>query len=115
VRILVATGERHIARLIQVNLERQGCDVLISFEGTECMMTAIKENLDLIVLDKRLPPIGGLTVFNALQENELTKHTDLMVLGEREDDWPEAGPRGPKMYLRKPNDIFKLFAMVEAQ
>lgn len=113
-RILVATGERHIARLVQVNLERQGWDVLIAYEATACLMTAIKENLDLIVLDKRLPPINGLTVFHALQENELTKQIDLMVLGERDDDWPEPGPGGPKKYLLKPNDIFKLFAIVEA-
>lgn len=113
-RILVATAEVYIARLIQVNLERQGIEVLEAREGTGCMMVAIKENPDLIVLDKRLPPIGGLSVLKALKENELTRHIDLMVLGEREDDWPEAGSDGPKTYLRKPNDIFKLFAIVVA-
>ena len=39
-RVLVVDDERHIVRLVQVNLERQGYEVLTAYDGVECLEKA---------------------------------------------------------------------------
>lgn len=54
-KILVVDDERHIVRLIQVNLERQGYNVVTAHDGKEALEKVASEKPDLVVLDVMMP------------------------------------------------------------
>ncbi|MEA2552787.1 MAG: two-component system, OmpR family, alkaline phosphatase synthesis response regulator PhoP [Fimbriimonadaceae bacterium] len=60
--------ERHIVRLIQRNLERQGHIVLTSFDGSEALAILRREAVDFLVIDARLTAPTAGEVLAAMAE-----------------------------------------------
>ncbi len=54
-KILVVDDERHIARLVQVNLERAGYEAITALDVRDGLQKAEWEQPDLILLDSLLP------------------------------------------------------------
>ena len=52
-KILAVDDERHIVRLVQVNLERAGYTVVTAFNGKEALEQVEAEQPDLVVLARR--------------------------------------------------------------
>lgn len=50
-KVLVAHEERHITRLLEVNLQRAGYEVLIAHDAREVIQSAQSEHPDLIIVD----------------------------------------------------------------
>jgi len=85
-KILVAEAERHIARLVQVNLKRAGYEVVTAFTGQEALDKAEWEKPDLIVLGTTAPPLDGLEVTKRLRANEATKDIRVVMLTGKGQD-----------------------------
>lgn len=108
-RLLVA-AERHIVRLIQVNLERQGHEVTCTYDGDEAIRQielACDEDgrrLDMVVLAPMLPKRSGAEVLAWIRSNPRTHDLDVIILGTHEDGGPGSGP-----YLKpfNPMDVFR--------
>ena len=49
-KILAVDDERHIVRLVQVNLERAGYEVVTAFDGKDALEKVEAERPDLVVL-----------------------------------------------------------------
>ncbi|HUT75817.1 MAG TPA: response regulator [Armatimonadota bacterium] len=79
-KILVAEAERHIARLIQVNLERAGYRVVTAPDGKEALMKAESEQPDLILLGALSPPLDADEVLERLRASEATKHLRVVMV-----------------------------------
>ena len=62
--ILVVDDERHIVRLVQVNLERAGYEVTTAYDGVEALEAVEAEIPDMIILDVMMPRMDG---FEALK------------------------------------------------
>ena len=58
-KILIIEDEEAIADLEKDYLEMSGYEVLIENDGTKGLEAALKENIDLLVLDLMLPGVGG--------------------------------------------------------
>jgi CheY-like chemotaxis protein len=71
-KILVVDDERHIVRLIQVNLERQGYNVVTAHDGKEALEKVASEKPDLVVLDVMMPYMDGFEVLRTLRRNPET-------------------------------------------
>lgn len=56
--ILVCDDERHIVRLIKVNLERQGYIILEAFDGKGALEILRNTPVDLLVIDSDLTDIS---------------------------------------------------------
>ena len=56
-RVLVCDDERHIVRLIQVNLERQGHNVDTCGPADECLAKLRTGAFDLLVVDSDMPDL----------------------------------------------------------
>jgi two-component system, OmpR family, alkaline phosphatase synthesis response regulator PhoP len=108
-RVLVCDDERHITRLIQVNLERQSYEVVCCYTGQEALDLANREHFDLAVIDTRLPDMPGKEVMRRLRENPKTSHIRVVLLGvsEDRDDHFDDGP-GPDLFLTKPFNPIQL-------
>lgn len=72
-KILAVDDEKHIVRLVQVNLERQGYEVVTASDGKEALEKVEEENPDLVVLDVMMPYMDGFEVLQNLRRNPSTR------------------------------------------
>ena len=84
-KILTCDDEKHIVRLIQVNLERQGYEVITAYNGAECLAKVAEDRPDLIVLDVMMPEMTGFEVLEALKKNPDTENIPVIMLTMKDD------------------------------
>ena len=72
-KILAVDDERHIVRLVQVNLQRAGYEVVTAYDGKEALEKVASEQPDLIVLDVMMPYMDGFEVLQNLRKNMSTR------------------------------------------
>jgi CheY-like chemotaxis protein len=78
-RALVCDDEPHIARLVQVNLEKHGYHVELAFDGHEAKEVLAKQEFDVAVLDMIMPRADGLEVIEYLR-NDLKSNIPIILL-----------------------------------
>ena len=114
-KILTCDDEKHIVRLIQVNLERQGYEVITAFNGVECLEKVKEDRPDLIVLDVMMPEMTGFEVLDALKKNPETEGIPVIMLTARaqDSDVLRGWQSGVECYLTKPFNPMELIAFVK--
>jgi len=102
------------AELIEFNLARQGCDLLLAQDGMEGLRLARTQLPDLILLDLMLPDLGGLSVCEILQAQPSTRDIPVFILSALDQTW--AGTRKHRAqfsgYFTKPIDLKLLTARI---
>lgn len=113
-KVLVCDDERHIVRLIQVNLERQGYNVVTAFDGKDGLEKVKAEKPDLMVLDVMMPYMDGFEVLKSLRrEPEYENLPVIMLTAKAQDkDVFEGYHYGADMYLTKPFNPMELVSFV---
>lgn len=114
-KILTCDDEKHIVRLIQVNLERQGYEVITAFNGAECLEKVKEDRPDLIVLDVMMPEMTGFEVLDALKKDPETESIPVIMLTARaqDSDVLRGWQSGVECYLTKPFNPMELIAFVK--
>ena len=114
-KILVCDDERHIVRLIQVNLERQGWDVVTAYDGKEGLEKVKAEKPDLLVLDVMMPYMDGFEVLKAIRKEPETEKLPVIMLTAKAQDKDvfEGYHYGADMYLTKPFNPRELVTFVK--
>lgn len=114
-KILTCDDEKHIVRLIQVNLERQGYEVITAYNGKECLEKVEAEHPDLIVLDVMMPEMTGFEVLEVLKKNPETENIPIIMLTARAQDADvlRGWQSGVECYLTKPFNPMELIAFVK--
>lgn len=114
-KILTCDDEKHIVRLIQVNLERQGYEVITAYNGAECLEKVASERPDLIVLDVMMPEMTGFEVLEKLKSNPETHDLPVIMLTARaqDSDVLRGWQSGVECYLTKPFNPMELIAFVK--
>jgi two-component system alkaline phosphatase synthesis response regulator PhoP/two-component system response regulator VicR len=113
-KILAVDDERHIVRLVQVNLERQGYEVVTAFDGKEALEKVESEHPDLIVLDVMMPYMDGFEVLQNLKKNQNTRDIPVIMLTAKAQDADvfRGWQSGVDCYLTKPFNPMELIAFV---
>ena len=113
-KIMAVDDERHIVRLIQVNLERAGYQVVTAFDGPEALKKADSETPDLIVLDVMMPKMDGFEVLKRLQANPETREIPVIMLTAKAQDADvfRGWSSGVSAYLTKPFNPLELVTFV---
>ncbi len=109
-RVLICDDERHIARLLQVNLERQGHTVVCAFDGREAVERLSEADglslplFDRVVLDIMMPIMDGYELLQWIRSHDHTKNLWVALVVSRmpHDDLSEQIPYRPDKYLLKP-------------
>ena len=114
-KILTCDDEKHIVRLIQVNLERQGYEVITAYNGAECLEKVKEDRPDLIVLDVMMPEMTGFEVLDALKKDPETEGIPVIMLTARaqDSDVLRGWQSGVECYLTKPFNPMELIAFVK--
>jgi two-component system alkaline phosphatase synthesis response regulator PhoP/two-component system response regulator VicR len=113
--ILVVDDEKHIVRLVQINLERAGYKVITAQDGKEGLQKAQQEKPDLIVLDVMMPYMDGFEVLKHLKKDPETRNIPVIMLTAKAQDadvfrgWKE----GVDTYLTKPFNPMELLSFVK--
>ena len=114
-KILTCDDEKRIVRLIQVNLERQGYEVITAYNGVECLEKVQEDRPDLIVLDVMMPEMSGFEVLEKLKSNPDTETIPVIMLTARAQDVDvlRGWQSGVECYLTKPFNPMELIAFVK--
>ena len=114
-KILAVDDERHIVRLVQVNLERQGYEVVTAYDGKEALEKVEAESPDLIVLDVMMPYMDGFEVLQNLKRNASTRDIPVIMLTAKAQDSDvfRGWQSGVDCYLTKPFNPMELIAFVK--
>jgi CheY-like chemotaxis protein len=67
-RILIVDDEEHIRMLYKEELLEEGYDVLTAGDGEEALKIVEKEVLDLVIMDVRMPKMGGIEALRKVKE-----------------------------------------------
>lgn len=113
-KILAVDDERHIVRLVQVNLEREGYTVVTAFDGKEALEKVEAEMPDLVVLDVMMPYMDGFEVLQNLKKNASTRDIPVIMLTAKAQDADvfRGWQSGVDCYLTKPFNPKELIAFV---
>lgn len=114
-KILAVDDERHIVRLVQVNLERAGYQVVTAFDGREALEKVEFENPDLVVLDVMMPYMDGFEVLQTLRKNQSTRDLPVIMLTAKAQDADvfRGWQSGVDCYLTKPFNPMELISFVK--
>jgi CheY-like chemotaxis protein len=114
-RILICDDDPAILRVIQVNLEVEGFDVLTAHHGEEALEVAHAEHPDLIILDIMMPRLDGYQTCEQLKAAEDTKAIPVIFLSAKAQasDIEKGKAYGVEEYLTKPFDPSDLIDVVE--
>src|SRR5215208_6989007 len=85
-KILAVDDERHIVRLVEVNLARAGYNVVTAFDGREALQKVEAEKPDLVVLDVMMPFMDGFEVLRNLKANPETADIPVIMLTAKAQD-----------------------------
>jgi two-component system, OmpR family, alkaline phosphatase synthesis response regulator PhoP len=114
-KILAVDDEKHIVRLVQVNLERQGYEVVTANDGKEALQKVEEENPDLVVLDVMMPYMDGFEVLQNLRRNPSTREIPVIMLTAKAQDADvfKGWQSGVDCYLTKPFNPMELVSFVK--
>lgn len=114
-RILVVDNEQSIQEVAKICLETiVGWEVLTASSGKEGISKAEDWQPDVILLDMIMPDMNGLTVFEKLRTNPLTKAIPVIVLTAKiqDSDRCHYADLGMKTAIAKPFNPLKLAEQV---
>lgn len=112
--IVVVDDEKSILKLISSTLKVTGYNVYTGIDGEEAITLVEQHNPDLLLVDVRMPNLGGLEVCKRLRE--WSKVPIIVVSALNDANYAvEALDLGADDYLRKPFYVTELLARVRTQ
>ena len=114
-RVLVVDDDPQVLRLMRVNLELEGYDVVSAPDGEEALEAVLSERPDVVVCDVMMPGVDGLTVLRNLRANPQTSKIPFVMVSAKAQraDVKAALDMGADKYITKPFDPQDLLDAVE--
>jgi CheY-like chemotaxis protein len=104
VRVLVAEDNPVNALLVQALLKREGCTVELAGTGEEVLQAMSRSRYDLVLMDMRMPGMGGLAAARALRAREDKTPIIALTANAFEEDRRACLEAGMNAFLTKPVD-----------
>ena len=114
-RVLICDDDPVILRLLEVNLELEGYDVISADNGESAIEAAREDKPDLIILDIMMPKLDGYETAARLKQDDGTKDIPVVFLSAKaqQSDIDKGKAFGVADYLTKPFDPNDLIDIVE--
>ncbi len=111
--ILVVEDEKAIADILVFNLQREGYDTIVAYDGTEGLRPALADAPDLILPDVMLPGMDGFEVCKRVREKFHNTPIIMLTAREEETDKVMGLELGADDYITKPFSMRELMARVK--
>lgn len=104
-------------KLLQRKLERQGMEVLVAYNGKECIQIVNGAHPNLILLDVMMPEMDGIETCQKLKANPLTAAIPIIFITAKtsREGKVEGLDAGAVDYITKPIDLDETLARVRTQ
>ena len=111
--ILVVDDEKMIRNLLNINLTKEGYNVIEAVDGLEAVELATEKKPDLILLDVMIPKLDGLSVCKRIK-NTMNVPILMVTAKDSEVDKILGIELGADDYVTKPFSIRELIARIKA-
>jgi CheY-like chemotaxis protein/MinD-like ATPase involved in chromosome partitioning or flagellar assembly len=114
-KILIIEDDPTAMRLIEYTLQQRGYQVMTTYNGLEGIITAQKEEPDLVILDIMLPGIDGFEVCKRLHSGTQTAKIPILIISAKnqKEDINTGFRAGADDYLPKPASPTEIISRVE--
>jgi two-component system alkaline phosphatase synthesis response regulator PhoP/two-component system response regulator VicR len=114
-RILAVDDEKHILRLVQINLEKAGYEVVTASNGREALEKVREATPNLIVMDVMMPEMDGFEALKKLKSDPATTKIPVIMLTAKAQDADvfHGWQSGADLYLTKPFNPMELLTFVK--
>lgn len=112
--VLIVEDEKTLNEAYQITLKKEGFKVLSAYDGQEALQITAKITPDLILLDLRMPKMGGIEFLREYKKSDKKKEPKIIVFSnlDREKEVEEAYSLGTEKYVLKawasPKELVKL-------
>lgn len=116
-RILIVEDEENIARVLKLELEYEGYETVVFYDGKEAM-DWLEENsvtIDLYLLDVMLPGMNGMAMLRRMREREIRQPVIMLTARDSVIDKVGGLDQGADDYVTKPFEIEELLARIRVQ
>jgi CheY-like chemotaxis protein len=107
--VLLVEDDTDVADMYAMGLRLSGHQARVATNGRSALVDAAEKHPRAIVLDLRLPDIGGLEVIDSLRHAPATVDVPIIVLSNEDSEFPEAVRRGANechvKYRTTPNEL----------
>jgi two-component system, OmpR family, phosphate regulon response regulator PhoB len=116
-KILVIEDERSLVEVLSCNLEREGFEVFVAFDGQEGLRQAQLKLPDLVVLDLMLPNKPGLEVCRELRQGARTQEIPIIMVTAKAEESDElvGFATGADDYVTKPYSMKILIQRIKKE
>ena len=114
-KILAVDDEKHILRLVQINLEKAGYEVVTGTNGREAVEMVRSEKPQLVVMDVMMPEMDGFEALKLLKADPETADVPVIMLTAKAQDADvfHGWQSGADLYLTKPFNPMELLTFVK--
>ncbi|MDJ0993138.1 MAG: response regulator transcription factor [Dinoroseobacter sp.] len=112
-RLLVLEDDASLGPWIEKGLREAGHVVDLFTNGKEALVAAMNQSYDVLVLDRMVPGLDGLSVLKALRQAKVTSPVVFLTALGEVDDRVEGLHAGGDDYLVKPFAFSELLARIE--
>lgn len=113
--ILAVDDEKHILRLVQINLEKAGYEVHTATNGQEALEKVKACRPDMVVMDVMMPIMDGFEALKELKSHPETARIPVIMLTAKAQDADvfHGWQSGADLYLTKPFNPLELLTFVK--
>lgn len=114
-RVLAVDDDPTILRLLQVNLEMEGHEVLTAENGQSALETIRSERPQVVLLDVMMPEMDGFQVCEQVRADAEIADTPVVFVSARaqQADLDRGYASGADAYITKPFDPLELIETIE--
>lgn len=113
-RVLIIEDEIAILNGLKDNLENEGYKVLTASDGKKGLEKAVKEDVDIVLLDIMLPGMSGFDICKEIKSKKLTLPVVMLTAKAKEADKILGLELGADDYITKPFSVNELLARIKA-
>ena len=107
-KVLIIDDEIEFASTLCQRLKLRGVAAVDAHSGTEGLVSMVKMNPGIVILDLKMPDMGGLDVLDKIKEYDATIEVLMLTGHGSAGSGIEAKEKGAFDYIMKPIDLTEL-------
>ncbi|WMJ85712.1 response regulator transcription factor [Anaerocolumna sp. MB42-C2] len=113
-RILVIEDDKELCSIIEYQLKKNGMEADFCFNGEDALFYGLKQTYDIIMLDRMLPGMDGITILKKIRNERITTPVIMVTAMSNLNNRIEGLDTGADDYLVKPFEMEELLARIRA-
>lgn len=113
-RILVIEDDKELCSILEYQLKTNNMQADFCYDGEDALFYATKQSYDVIILDRMLPGMDGISILEKLRKENITTPVIMVTALDGLKNRIEGLDTGADDYLTKPYEMEELLARIRA-